>query len=139
MSLRRSVWYATVTDGRLTLDQIDLFRVYLKSIKGSKRLEVVLQEISRDKTNEQLGYYFGVLVPAFCELTGYTKNEADGVLSRIFLTRNKGQPNEYVESKADLTTVGMCGFIDHVLMLLAENGITVEPRPLVERQMEVKP
>lgn len=131
MNLRRSVWYATIENGKLTLDQIDLFRVYLKSVKGSKRLEVVLQEISRDKTNEQLGYFFGVLVPAFMELTGYSKNESDGVLSRFFLTRNRGQSNEFVESKANLTTVGMCEFIDHVLMLLAENGVTVEPRPLI--------
>lgn len=131
MNLRRSVWYATIENGKLTLDQIDLFRVYIKSIKGSKRLEIVLQEISRDKTNEQLGYFFGVLVPAFMELTGYSKNESDGVLSRLFLTRNRGQSNEFVESKANLTTAGMCEFIDHVLMLLAENGVTVEPRPLI--------
>jgi len=130
MKLRKSTWYGEIRDGSLKLDQRALFAVYVKNIPDQpRRVEVVLQEITVDKSNEQLGYYFGCLVPAVQELTGYDKIETDGVLSRMYLTRHKGCPNEYVASKADLSKEEMSEFIDAVQLLLAEQGVAVEPRP----------
>ena len=132
--MRKAIFYGAIKDGKLVLDQRQLFDVWLGAQKHDERIELVIQSIARDKTNQQLGYYFGVLIPALVEITGYTKDEADGVVCRMFLTMNRGLPNEYVRSKADLTTVEMGELIDSVIMLLAQNGCVVEPKPLQHKE-----
>jgi hypothetical protein len=126
----KSTWYGTIEAGKLTLDQEEMFRVWLRGLgKAARKVEVVLQDITRSKTQAQLGYYFASVVPALMDWTGYTKQESDGVLCRLFLTENKGQPNEFVRSKADLTCEEMSEFIDNCVRFLLEHGIFVQPAP----------
>lgn len=131
--IREAVWYGEINEGKLTLSQPELFKVWLNAVKHVGPVEIVIRGITAGKTNAQLAYYFGVLVKELSEYAGYTKDEADGVLCRRFLTVNKGLPNEYVKSKADLSTEEMSAFIDSVIMLLAECGVVVPPKPAVKK------
>jgi hypothetical protein len=102
-----------------------LFDLWLKSVKKPTRIELTLSPIRRDKTTQQLRYYYGVLIPALCEETGYVPVEADGILKKFFLTVNKGTPKEYIKSKADLTVEEMSQYLDNCVTLCYEQGIYV--------------
>lgn len=125
--MKRAIYYFTVKDGKIILDQRVLFDLYVKSLKEGTRGEMVLEDITKDKTLPQLRYYHGVIVKEFSEKTGYSKEECDGILKRRFLTVNKGTDTEYVRSKATLTCEEMKEFIDQCIQYLAENGIPILP------------
>jgi len=131
--IREATWYGEISGGKLSLSQPELFRVWLGAVKHQGPIEIVIRGVSAGKTNAQLAYYFGVLVKELSDYAGYSKDEADGVLCRRFLTANRGQPNEYVRSKADLTTEEMSAFIDSVILLLAECGVVVPPQPVIKK------
>jgi hypothetical protein len=127
MGLCRSFWYGTIEVGKLHLDNKALFEEFVNSIKEPTRVELVLQNITKDKTSAQLRYWFGVLVAMYTEAFGSPKNEADGILKRMFLTVNRGTPKEYVKSKSELTCEEMSALIDEVVHWFLSQGIFICP------------
>lgn len=126
--MKKSTWRCKIKNGKLLLDDREMFDLYLQGVGNADKLEIVLQNEHKDKSNSQLGYYFSVIIPAFSEATGYEKYEADAVLKRMFLTRNRGEENEYIESKARLSSEEMSEYIESCIRFLISNGIYVETR-----------
>ena len=135
MAKKIPVFSAIVENNRLNLIRQDLFRIYMKIFKEKEVVELTIKKKTDLKTNPQLKYYMGVLVPqahtAFLE-NGETvvKDEgevpissydADRKLKKLFLTRNKGTDFEYVPSKADITIEMMSYLIEQSLHYLAIN------------------
>lgn len=79
MSTPIPVWTGVVTkDGALKLDARELFRAYLKRM-ANKPITLVLKKASRPKSQNQLGYLFGVLYPVIADSLGYTQYEVEEV------------------------------------------------------------
>lgn len=128
--MKNIIIYGQVEHGKLTLDNRPYLNACLKSVKKAERVEVTIAPIRQDKTAQQLKYYYGVLIPAFCEETGYTKEEVDGLLKKIFLTVNKGTKKEYVKSLSELSVKAMSDYIDSCVMFGAEHAVFVPPANL---------
>lgn len=73
------VWHGVVTkDGALKLDARDLFKGYLRRL-ANQPITLTLKRASRPKSQNQLGYLFGVLYPVIAEALGYTQYEVEEV------------------------------------------------------------
>jgi hypothetical protein len=73
------VWSGVVdTSGRLHLDAKDLFKGYVRRLANSP-VTLVLKKKSRGKSQNQLGYLFGVLYPVIAEELGYRQYEVEQV------------------------------------------------------------
>ena len=119
---------------RFTPLAVELYKAYVKRFKDGDVLEWILRVPDASKTNPQLGYYHAVVKPAtaegLMEATGeeVSLEQADGFLSRIFLTIDKDTPYERVKSKADLSKKAMKDFIKQSILLIAERfGVVVPP------------
>jgi len=77
----------SVRDGKLFINDMIVYRHCLDKLDG-KKIVVTLQEESRDPSIQMRNYYNGILLPAALEdeqLRGWTKNELDNHLTRMFL------------------------------------------------------
>jgi len=125
--MKTAIFYGTIDSGKLTLDNQELLRVWLKSHKKPLRVQVCIEPIERHLTDQQRKYFYGVIVPAFMDYCGYSKNEIAGVLKRLFLTVHRGTKKEYVKSLTELNVAEMSAFIDECSLCAAEIGIILPP------------
>jgi hypothetical protein len=73
------VWSGVVTkDGKLVLDARGLFSAYVKRL-ANQPVTLTLKKLSRPKSQNQLGYLFGVLYPIIAEEIGYKQYEVEEV------------------------------------------------------------
>ena len=54
--IREAVWYGEINEGKLTLSQPELFKVWLNAVKHNGPVDIVIRGISAGKTNAQLAY-----------------------------------------------------------------------------------
>ncbi len=94
----------------------------------------VLVTVSRGtipKSLPQLGYYYGTVVPAVSEYTGFTEEEAHDELKRAWFPKRlatslfTGEVVPEVPSLADATKEEMSEFLDTILMEMAKLGYHV--------------
>ena len=72
-------WTGTVdADGKLRVDARELFLKHLQRLKNSS-IELVIRKASRQKSQGQLGYLFGIVYPVIAEDLGYREYEVDEV------------------------------------------------------------
>lgn len=121
-------------DGIAYLDNADLYVENLKSLDG-KRIQVTVEEYKEAKTPEQLGYFFGGILPTAMEhesFGGWEKEEIREYLEGKFLQKTyvKQVNGENVcvfitQTVGDLNKQELSAFIDKVLSFLATMGIQV--------------
>lgn len=89
------VWSGTIDgDGVLHLDSIALFRRFCGSMK-SKAVRVIVKVAARPKSQNQLGYLFGVVYPVIADEMGYRDYEVEQVHDAVMrhLRGLKPEPN----------------------------------------------
>lgn len=79
MSSPIPVWQGTVDkDAVLRLDARTLFSVYLKKF-CNQPVQVIVKKLTRRKSQNQLGYLFGVVYPVLADHLGYRNYEIEEV------------------------------------------------------------
>jgi len=123
---------AKIVKGKIVLAAPAVYQAYLTHFPDQAVVDVIVKVPYKTKTNPQLGYYHACIKPAaqegFEEKMGcsVTMKAADGALSRIFLTEDKGTELERVKSKADLSCKEMSIFVEQCIQMIAvEFGLVV--------------
>lgn len=86
-----------------------------------KKVTVTVSRYVKSKTNPQLGLYYGPVLEAWSEFTGYDRVEMHHELKRAFLApqllvaRLTGEEVSEMPSLADLNAEQMTAFLDRVL------------------------
>lgn len=82
----------------------------------NKFIELECKEKRKLKSHEQLGYWFGLIVPLFSEVTGYTEKEVHDILKcRAEFYEDKeveGKRFRELKSFADATTTDIMAIVD---------------------------
>ncbi len=78
MSAPIPVWHCGVKGGVMTMESRELFAGWVKRLKDGA-YTLTLKKLSRQKSNQQLGYLFGVLYPVIAESLGYRAYEVEEV------------------------------------------------------------
>lgn len=89
------VWHGVITkDGKLILDAQDLFKGYVKRL-ANQPVTLTLKKLSRQKSSNQLGYWWAVVIPVLAEHFGYREWEYDAVHDAVMrqLRGDKPGPN----------------------------------------------
>lgn len=119
------------TDGRLQIKEPATWRALLARLAKRKRrgVTVVLSPERRQRTNQQNRWYWGVVVPALSEWSGYERDEMHELLGRMFLAIERALPNGAViasrRSTADLSTEEFSEYCERVRRFAAENGLYI--------------
>ena len=97
-----------------------------------REFEVVIRLYKSNKTLEQLGYYWGVVIKTFMEWTGHTKDECDQILKEKCATPHKFHfdGSDYVARKSisKMKVDEMSEYIDQCIIYLASQECVV-PHP----------
>jgi hypothetical protein len=110
---------ATIQAGKLcpTPNGVELLKSWLAANDGAS-VELLLRAPNEAKTNQQLRYMWGHVIPAIATRTGYSKDEVYGWLKYKYLRRQidyrneDGEPVYIVASLTELTKAEVAKFID---------------------------
>jgi hypothetical protein len=123
------VWAGTIDrDGVLRLDSTALFRRFCTTLKN-QAVQVTVKKLSRRKSQNQLGFLFGVIYPVIAHEMGYRNYEVEQVHDAIIrhLRGLKPEPNPLGMrvSLADMDHEAVSAYISDVrFWALTEYGIT---------------
>jgi hypothetical protein len=132
------VWSGVVTpEGVVRLDARELFHAYVRGLKNTA-ITLVVKKASRPKSQNQLGYLFGVLYPVIAEELGYRSYEVEEVHD-AFMRRLRGlkpEPNplqlrESLRDHDHQYTSDYIGDLRH--FVLTEYGIVTPDAEKAER------
>ena len=112
--------------GSLILADTDGFKQHVLQYAG-KEIDLIVKKASHDKTQQQLGYFFGAVIPSLCEVTGYSTDEMYGIAKKMYLTRNPDTEKEYVASLSQLNREEVSQFIDQCVNLAWDLGANCPP------------
>jgi hypothetical protein len=125
----RYMFAATIDDkGTLHPDEVNATRGRLAKWKG-RHVNVVVSRHVKSKTNPQLAAYFGPVLDAWSEYTGYDKDEMHKELKRAYLipqlviARLTGEEMKELPSLADLDSEEMSAYLERVLREGRQLGI----------------
>lgn len=122
--LERVTFSAVVDEqGEIKAERVNEARGRLSRFvpKKDRRVLVTVSRYVKPKTNPQLALFFGAIVPAWCEFTGYEPDEMDTELRRAYLapqlavSRLTGEEITERPRIRDLNAEEMATFIDRVL------------------------
>ena len=95
------------------------------------KIRVTIAPNREFRSQNQNGYYWGVVIPAFCETTGYTPREQDRVFEDLFAPRKvlKHRGREIVTTVhcKDLSLGEFAEFLTRVMVEAGEMGINIPP------------
>lgn len=120
------IFYGEIKDGKLQMDQPQLANDWIAT-QQNMRVKVEIDKLHPEKTHNQLGYYFAVIVKHGSDFYGYSKEEMDREFCKKYLVYYDWQGRKYVKSKEDLNTKKMGEFIDACIHHLAMEGIQIPP------------
>lgn len=104
-----------------------------------RHVTVTVERYVKSKSNPQLAYYFGLVVPAWSDYTGYEEDEMHAELKKAYLPRRRdfakltGEIVDDIPSLAELTVEEMSRFLDRVVREAALQGIKI-PGPEERRE-----
>jgi hypothetical protein len=124
--VRQGIFYGTVKDGKLHLDDKPVYDAWLGNLEG-KRLQITLENEKENWSLKQFRYLYSCVYQPLAEATGHTVEEIDGICKHQFLVQNKGKKSEWVREKSKLSKAELAEFIDKCIMLAAEQGVVVLP------------
>lgn len=112
----------TVTpQGLIHPDAVNVTAGRLAKWKG-RHVNVAVSRYVKSKTNPQLAMYFGPVLDAWSDYTGYTKDEADDELRKAYLapqlsvSKLTGEESMERPRIRDLNVEQMTTYLDRVLM-----------------------
>ena len=121
----------SIKDGKLTLDNPAYYRTIIGGYEDTPKVRIIIEKERGSKTNQQLGYYFGVMLPEIARHTGYSVDELDAIFKTKYLKKSlkwRGGELEVIDSKANLTSLEMGEFISSIMLEANELGIEI-PSP----------
>lgn len=136
----KATYWATVEEGKIKPYNPTVAAVELSKVAG-KRVLVTVETETKKRTGRQNDRYWGLIVPAFAQWTGYEefpesaemigktpKESAHNVLKSMLLqmidvTLPNGQVVSVNQSTASLTTAQMADLQDRAERFLNQNGI----------------
>ena len=89
----------TKSNGKLVIPKHVRFRMnrWIETIKDGTSIEIIIRPAKKRVTNDQRGYYWGVVVPIIAEYFGYDKDEAHEALKAEFNpVPSKINPNQKI-------------------------------------------
>ena len=117
--------------GGIHPDQATVVRVRLSKLKG-RRVSIRISKYVKGKTNPQLGYYYGVVLPAWCEFAGYSENEMHVELKVAYFPKRHGlsklsgeEYDNYIPSLKDASSEEMSTFLERVVREGRMQGIPI--------------
>lgn len=116
---------------------------YWRSLPDGVPVTIVVKRASRPKTDKQLGYWWGVLLPIVSEETGYTKNEAHAILMselmpdhmEVFYCPIRQRNIQNRASLAAMTTKDVADLFERAWVYLSDREIHV-PHPKDKNTIE---
>jgi hypothetical protein len=140
--------YRHIVDGHLKWypHQATLYQAFVNKLKEGDTVEIRLKKQGRKKTNPQLGYWYGILIP--CTIEGLrevghstlfditvgehrvgveTDTDTTDILLKTLYKAHKGL--DKLPLKRNMTTEEMSGLIDFALGWVAENLGVFVPAP----------
>jgi 16S rRNA U1498 N3-methylase RsmE len=118
-----------IKNGKLEIDDQDLFEMYLATLDG-KEITVLVEKKKRHRTIKQNAYYWTCLSIIGNEL-GYTKEEIHTTFKAMYLVDRTGKI-PIVRSTTSLTTAEFTEYFDKIIRKVAELGITLPNPELVK-------
>lgn len=125
----RITYPATITpDGQLRPDAVNQTLGRLAKWKG-RHVTVTVSRYVKSKTNPQLAMYFGPVIEAWSDYTGYTHDEMDDELRKAWLkpqlevAKLTGEETMERPRIRDLNVEQMTVYLDRVLMEGRTRGI----------------
>jgi hypothetical protein len=113
-------WTGKVTNtGLLKLDQHQDYARYLWGLKG-QFIELVLRTRKERRSSKANARYWGYVVPAIAEATGYTNEEAHEALKHHLLKEPGDGPLVKVRSTASLSVEEFSAYTERCQVLGAE-------------------
>lgn len=91
---------------------------------------ILIERKKRGKSKEQLGYYWGVVLPYIAEHTGHSADELHEIFKRLFLKNKhfwRGNELTTIGSTQSLSSNEMAEFITNVIHEAAEMEIEIPP------------
>ena len=121
-------FFAKIVKGHIVLGDAELFADYLKRYEG-KDIEFCIQAKQHPKSQEQLGYLFGHIIPQIARHLGYTDEEMYGLLKGHFLRKviTAGITRSYVQSLTELNRQELSTFIENCIRFGIEYGAEIFP------------
>lgn len=116
-------------EGKLVLDNPEWFNGML-SLYADTAVSVTVERTRHSKSREQLGYYWGVVLPELSSHTGHSIDELHEIFKSKLLRKQRvwrGQKLTTVGSTQDLSVNEMADFITNVIVEANELGIEVPP------------
>jgi len=113
-----------VQDGRFVLDRREAF-AYLKGKLEGQRIVLSVRRQRRSRSNSQNAWYWGVAIPLFAEQLGYDQEEMHEALKLKLLPKNLEGEFPTVGSTARLNTTDFAHFMEDVVRLGQEVGLTI--------------
>jgi hypothetical protein len=126
----RIVYSGTVTStGQIDPDAVNATAGRLAKWKG-RHVTVTVSRFVKSKTNPQLALYFGPVIEAWSDYTGYPPDEMDRELRKAYLkpqlemAQLTGEETMERPRISSLNVEQMTAYLDRVLMEGRLNGIT---------------
>ena len=114
------IWTGKVVEaGLLLLDRPHDYNRYVKSLAG-QRVEVQIRKRKERRSSKANARYWGYVVPAIAEATGYTNEEAHEALKHHLLKEPGEGPLVKVRSTATLSVEGFSAYTERCQVLGAE-------------------
>lgn len=125
----RPIFTVQIENGRLV--GADSFDKYVETRKDG-RYNIEIYKPRKNKTPQQLGYYFAVVVPMFAEYYGCYDEEAHNILKSLLLRKKIVSKNdkvvETVLSLSDLDKQETIHYVDRCIRFMAiKCGVVVPP------------
>lgn len=125
----RIVHKGQLKEGKLVLDNPRWFRGML-ALNEDCKVTVTVERQRNSKSQEQLGYLWGVVYLEISKHTGHTPEELHEIMKARHLRRKhlwRGSQITTVGSLGDLTTNEAAEFLSSVILDAGEMGIEVPP------------
>lgn len=100
--------------GLLVLDRQKDYARHVRSFAG-QHVEVLLRRRRQKRSNHANRFYWGYVLTAIAEATGYTKDEAHDALKYQFLREDGDSPLVKVRSTTDLSVQEFSEYLERVM------------------------
>lgn len=77
------IFKGVIKHGQFLPDLADKFKTHLCAREG-RRMECIIRPESKLRSDKQLNYYWGVIIPILCESTGYDQDSMHELIKRKF-------------------------------------------------------
>ena len=122
------VWYGTMHNGHFVPDYPGEYLAHCQTLNDS-RCDLTVVKHRKHRSNNQLRYYFGVVVKICGDFFGYSADEMHDCLKWQFLRKHSdGKPDTCMSTK-DLTTEAMEVYLSQIRQWASINYSIQVPQP----------